>query len=475
MNRRSIFAVWSFLLISINTFGQSKAALYFNKIRNNTAQLTAFMSQMPKGGDLHHHFSGSVYAEPMLEHAIAEDFFLNTQTFAISKTTDSTDVWIKFSDLAKQGKLTEYKIKIMSRWSVKDYTPSMYPSDKLFFESFDKFSPASRGHVEEGLLELKNRAIKENVSYLEEQLTSVVFALPSQDLNSYESTLRDWAKKKDETAVMQILQTVYDTIIARGAVAKADTSNLNVIERLHNKLKMDDEHFTMRYQNYVVRSLPPIELFKRLVLNFISADRSNLIAGVNIVSPEDGEVSMKDYWLHMLMFKFCHQKYPSVKYTMHAGELTLGLVAPEDLTWHINAAVRTAGANRIGHGVDMAYEENCYDLMRYMHKNKIPVEINLVSNEFILKVKDDKHPIQLYNSFHVPIIISSDDAGILRTNLTEQYVLLAKRYAFIHYSDIKKFVFNSIQYSFIKDESVKAKLKSDLVERFKVFEANVPE
>jgi adenosine deaminase len=37
-------------------------------------------------------------------------------------------------------------------------------------------------------------------------------------------------------------------------------------------------------------------------------------------------------------------------------ELTLGLVQPEDLTSHINDAVYTAGANRIGHGVDMAYE-----------------------------------------------------------------------------------------------------------------------
>jgi hypothetical protein len=29
---------------------------------------------MPKGGDLHHHFSGSIYAEPMIEDAIAADF-----------------------------------------------------------------------------------------------------------------------------------------------------------------------------------------------------------------------------------------------------------------------------------------------------------------------------------------------------------------------------------------------------------------
>jgi adenosine deaminase/adenosine deaminase CECR1 len=29
---------------------------------------------MPKGGDLHHHFSGSIYAEHMIEDAINDDF-----------------------------------------------------------------------------------------------------------------------------------------------------------------------------------------------------------------------------------------------------------------------------------------------------------------------------------------------------------------------------------------------------------------
>jgi adenosine deaminase len=176
----------------------------------------------------------------------------------------------------------------------------------------------------------------------------------------------------------------------------------------------------------------------------------------------------------MLMFKYCHSRYPSVKYTLHAGELTLGLVQPEELTWHISAAVYTAGANRIGHGVDMPYEANCYDLMRYMSKNKIPVEINLVSNEFILKVKDDRHPITLYKEFGVPIVISTDDPGILRTNMTEQYVLLAKRYKTITYADIKQFVYNSITYSFIKEDAVKNQLLKDLDTRFKVFESSLP-
>src|SRR3970282_2686640 len=127
----------------------------------------------------------------------------------------------------------------------------------------------------------------------------------------------------------------------------------------------------------------------------------------------------------------------------------------------------TAGAHRIGHGVDLAYEEKPYELLRYMAKNDIAIEINLVSNEFILKVKENRHPFLLYKEFGVPIVISTDDAGILRTNMTEQYVLLAKRYKDISYTDIKQFVYNSINYSFIKETSVKKQLLKDLDTRFK--------
>jgi adenosine deaminase len=224
----------------------------------------------------------------------------------------------------------------------------------------------------------------------------------------------------------------------------------------------------------VLRFMEPVDLFKNLIVAFISADSSPLMAGVNIVSPEDGETSMKDYWLQMVMFKYCHSRYPTVKYSMHAGELTLGLVQPEDLTWHIREAVYTAGAYRIGHGVDLAYEENPYELLRYMAKNSIAIEINLVSNEFILKVKEGRHPFSLYKSFGVPIVISTDDAGILRTNMTEQYVLLATRYKNVSYANIKQYVYNSIYYSFIKDESLKKQLLQDLELRFKAFEANFP-
>lgn len=457
--------------IFITQIGFSQSAeSYLEKNRNNEALLTAFFQQMPKGGDLHHHFSGSVYAEPLLERAIAEDFYLNIETMAVSKTKPATGNWQTFSSLKNIGKLDFYQQQIMQTWSVKDYNGSV-PSDDLFFDSFMKFEPTIQGHFAEGMLELKKRAIAENVSYIETQLSTIPCDMDVADLADFNSKLRKAAAQKDEKAVSKLLDELYKSFQKKDAKKYAEDFNINFLARLHKDLKIDDERFTMRYQNFVLRFMEPVDLFKNLTIAFISSGESKLTAGVNIVSPEHGENSMKDYWLHMVMFKYCHSKFPDVKYTLHAGELTLGLVQPEELTWHINDAIYIAGANRIGHGVDIAYESNSYDLLKYMSKSNIPIEINLVSNEFILKVKENRHPFTLYKEFNVPIVISTDDAGILRSNMTEQYVLLAKRYPDVTYETIKKYVYNSINYSFIQDESVKKQLLKDLDNRFKTFEA----
>ena len=450
-------------------FSQS-AESYLEKIRNNEALLTAFFQQMPKGGDLHHHFSGSVYAEPLLERAIAEDFYLNLETMAVSKTKPANGNWENFSSLKNKGKLEQYEQQIMQTWSVKDYNGSV-PSDDQFFDSFMKFEPTIQGHFAEGMLELKKRAIAENVSYIETQLSTIPCDMNVSDLSDFNTKLRQVSAQKDEKAVLKLLDDLYKSLQKKEAKKYAEDFNTNFLAKLHKDLKIDDEKFTMRYQNFVLRFMEPVDLFKNLVIAFISSNESKLTAGVNIVSPEHGENSMKDYWLHMVMFKYCHSKFPDVKYTLHAGELTLGLVQPEELTWHINDAIYVAGANRIGHGVDIAYEANSYDLLKYMSKNNIPVEINLTSNEFILKVKENRHPFTLYKEFNVPIVISTDDAGILRSNMTEQYVLLAKRYPDVNYETIKKYVYNSINYSFIQDASVKKQLIKDLDNRFKTFEA----
>ncbi|MGZ3764991.1 MAG: hypothetical protein ACXVA2_10025, partial [Mucilaginibacter sp.] len=68
---------------------------------------------------------------------------------------------------------------------------------------------------------------------------------------------------------------------------------------------------------------------------------------------------------------------------------------------------------------------------------------------------------------------STDDAGILRTNLIRQYVLLAKRYQYISYADIKQFVKNSINYSFIKNKALKQEIIRQVNGKFSAFENRI--
>ena len=42
---------------------EAAAAAYFASIRSNPSLLLAFLIRMPKGGDLHNHLSGAIYAE----------------------------------------------------------------------------------------------------------------------------------------------------------------------------------------------------------------------------------------------------------------------------------------------------------------------------------------------------------------------------------------------------------------------------
>lgn len=446
---------------------------YFESIRNTPNKLTVFFSQMPKGGDLHHHYSGSVYAETYLDYAIDQDYFINTNTLEVkdSLKTGDTD-FVRFSILNRSA-LAATKQRILQKWSVKDYNGVSYPSDKLFFETFPNFNIASNKTFDEGLIEIKNRAKRENVSYIETMFTSIRANISLGRFKDQRDLMDRYLPARNAEKLTPVFEKLFLAFSGNDTLKSSISTFNKELRHKHDSLKLDDTLFTIRYQNYVVRIADnPVELFKNLYVAFESAQQSDLIVGVNIVAPEDDEISMKYYWLHMQMFRFLGTKYKDVKYSLHAGELALGMVRPEDLTWHINSAVREAGAKRIGHGVDLPYEADPYGLLAYMSKNDIAIEINLYSNEFILKVKEDHHPLMLYKQFNVPIVISTDDAGVLRSSHIHQFVLLATRYKSLSYVDIKKMVFNSIQYSFM-EEVKKQELTRDLEKRFATFESSM--
>jgi hypothetical protein len=291
---------------------------------------------------------------------------------------------------------------------------------------------------------------------------------------SYNDVLLQLQKNRDAVAVQDTLEVLYGKLLSAQS-RQCVQEYAALLGTLHQELLIDDSSFTMRYQTFCVRVVPPLQVFTRLYLCFMAADASPLIVGVNIVAPENNPVSMRDYWLHMQMFRFFRKHFPDVDVAMHAGELVLGMVPPEELTWHIREAVFTAGAQRIGHGVDIPHEKDSYALLDSMRVRRVAVEINLASNEFILGVKDRRHPISMYRRFGVPLVISTDDAGVLRNNLTEQFVLLAQRYPEFTYAEIKKLVFNSIEFAFMEEEGRKKWVLKDIESRFNAFERQITE
>jgi adenosine deaminase len=169
--------------------------------------------------------------------------------------------------------------------------------------------------------------------------------------------------------------------------------------------------------------------------------------------------------------------YPRVPISLHAGELAPGLVPPEGLRFHIRQAVELGHAQRIGHGVDVMYEDDAPGLLKELAQKHVMVEINLSSNEGILGIKGDEHPFPIYRAAHVPVALSTDDEGVSRIELTHEYVRAALDYN-LTYQDLKQLARTGMEHNFLPGQSLwaapeseKAAAQWELERRLSLFEA----
>ncbi|MDI1283720.1 MAG: hypothetical protein PSV46_04930 [Reyranella sp.] len=443
----------------------------------NLAALTLLMTLMPKGGDVHHHYSGAIYVETYLDwmkqkaYCIysADNVELKTAKFRIETQPGGLNAAARALcldvDQVRAPLHNAFYRELLSRWSDKDYrnhSQQQVAPDEHFFDTFGYFGSFSDDDDNQGLRLLKKRAVAENVQYIETMLRSA----PAPDNPGLAKAVDELPPAAGQTQVEAALAPLYQFLISDPATAKGVTDYLNSVDAV--AAGIDDGEFRMRFQAYVVRSEAPARVFAGLYSSFAAVNARRSVIAVNIVGPENGTVSMRDYSLHMRMFAFLKQKYPDVRLALHAGELTLGMVPPEGLQSHIREAVEVAGAQRIGHGVDILYERDSVGLLRTMRERQVAVEINLTSNEFILGVKGEAHPVLIYRELGVPFVISTDDAGVSRNNLSGEYLLYTSRYK-PGYDALKETVANSIRYSFLSDAEKAVELMS-LAQRFAAFE-----
>ncbi len=190
-----------------------------------------------------------------------------------------------------------------------------------------------------------------------------------------------------------------------------------------------------------------------MVLGFELAMADPRFVGLNMVMPEDYYIPLHDFPLHMRMMHYLHSQYPQVHVTLHAGELVEGLVPPEDLRFHVRDSIEMAGAERIGHAVDTLNETKALELLNEMAKKNVMVEICLTSNDVILGVKGNQHPLHDFMSAGVPVALATDDEGVSRSDMTHEYLKGVEEQN-LSYGELKRMARTSLEHAFLKGGSL---------------------
>src|SRR5581483_7865086 len=186
---------------------------------------------------------------------------------------------------------------------------------------------------------------------------------------------------------------------------------------------------------------------------FEMAQADPRIVGINLVMPEDWYVPMHDFELHMRMMDYLHGVYPTVHISLHAGELAMGLVPPEGLRFHIRESVERGHAERIGHGVSVMYESDPLGLLHELAERGVLVEICLTSNDVILGLSGARHPLAIYRKYGVPVALATDDEGVSRSDMTQEYMRAVTEQG-LSYVDLKQMARVSLAHSFLPGASL---------------------
>jgi adenosine deaminase len=434
---------------------EQRAELSLQAARQNPLQLRHFLLGMPKGGDLHNHLSGAVYAESWIRAAAEDHLCVDVAKMAFAKPQGSSVSGAE-QPACGEGKVpaaTAYKDQhlfdaLVDAFSMRGFVPSPgVTGHDHFFDAFAKFGATDHRHLGEWIDEVATRAAAQNEQYLELMHT------PEFSRTAAAAMEIGWQEDFSKFRKDLLDRGIRDEIGPASAALDHAEALRQKLEHCGQKEATAACAVQLRYLCQVLRGLPKQVVFAQTLLCLETAAEDPRFVGINLVMPEDGYTAMNDYAVHMRMVAFLHALYPKAHLSLHAGEIAPGFVPYEGLCCHIRLAVEQAHAERIGHGVDIMYENKPHELMKEMAANHVMVEISLTSNDVILGVSGKDHPFPLYRMFGVPVALSSDDEGVSRIDLTHEFVRAVQTYD-LHYADLKRMVRTSLEHSFLRGASL---------------------
>ncbi len=437
---------------------EQRTAQHLERIRGREAELLLFLRQLPKGGDLHNHLSGAVYAESYIRYAAEDGLCVERGTSRLvpppcDEAQGRPAVKRAFEEHALY-------IQLVDAFSIRNFVPDDDETiSEHFFRAFLKFDAATKNRRGDMLAEVVSRAARENLSYLE--LIAPLDQMRGSALGAQVGWDPDLARLREKLLAAGLRAQV------EGARRDLDSADARMRELLRCGRALVDSgddsgdysvadpgcDLVVRHIFEVHRAFPPEQVFAEMVFGFEMAQADPRVVSVNPVMAEAAYVSRRDFDLHMRMFDFLHGLYPGVRLTLHAGELAPGLVPPEDLRDHIWKSIQVGHAQRIGHGIAALYERDPEGLMREMARRKILVEFCPGSYELLLSAPGVPHPLPLWLKYGVPVALATDDVGVARSDTIAEYMRAVRRFQ-LTYPQLKTMVRNSLEYAFLDGASL---------------------
>jgi adenosine deaminase len=212
------------------------------------------------------------------------------------------------------------------------------------------------------------------------------------------------------------------------------------------------------------------------------------VLGINIVGPENNDTALNDYLSHMKMLSFLknNDHYPLVKehISLHAGEMVPTLAEDTFYRTTLADALQIVKPARIGHGLSIMVQDclkpstsgkeeyvSCSaELLELMKKNDIAIEVPFTSNQRLNGIGPKGHPFPIYAGNNIPVTLATDDPGILKVDLTSQFVEAVYSFSpdqnatnsiLLSFDQILEFTRNSLEFSFLPGQSLWIKSDND--------------
>lgn len=435
-----------------------------NQLRGNDPLLRGFLEEMPKGADLHSHFSGAITMEKLIQWGAEDGMCVDTTTF-VASAPPCEDGQAPMAETNTDRTLYD---NVLMAWSMEGFEGPLLGAHQHFFDTFGKFGAViTDDRADDALADILSTAGKHHQIYVE--------LMQGFNSSSVGSAAAKYFQPGDPWNEEYLLQKRAE-IIADPVFAPTLDATVSALENtitgaralLGCDAAMPDPGCQVepRFLLSANRTRDRGQVFAQWVYAFELAQAAPTVLGVNLVSPEEHPNSLLYYDDEMLavdvLYRF-NKSDPSrhpVRVSLHVGEL-IPEVLPQTpdgrhLTFHIRNAVDIAHAERIGHGADVLSEvagPGVQDLFRTLRKENVLIEICLTSNATLLGLEGKTHPLRQYLRHHVPVALATDDLGVLRNDITAEYQRAVTQHK-VQYPVLKDMVRASLEHSFLPGASL---------------------